>query len=117
MNRLLLGCARRIGALTACLALSAGALSRTGVEEQQLLKRVDTIQLKGASGPLDHLFVDAKHSRLFVANQSNNTLDVVDLKTNKLAKQIPEQKEIHGIAYVAATFEVPIVDRQKSQRE
>jgi len=63
------------------------------------LKRVDTIQLKGASGPLDHLFVDSKHARLFVANQSNNTLDVVDLKTNKLAKQIPDQKEIHGIAY------------------
>jgi hypothetical protein len=99
MNQLLFARACGIGALTACLALSAGANSPTGVEEQQPLKRVDSIQLKGVSGPLDHLFVDAKHSRLLVANQSNNTLDVVNLKTNKLVKQIPDQKEIHGITY------------------
>jgi DNA-binding beta-propeller fold protein YncE len=36
---------------------------------------------------------------LFVANQSNDTLDVVDLKTNKLLKQVAGQKRIHGIAY------------------
>jgi DNA-binding beta-propeller fold protein YncE len=69
-------------------------------QESQPLKRVGTIQLKGASGLLDHLLVDSKHGRLFVANQSNNTLDIVDLATNKLVKQIADQKEIHGIAYV-----------------
>ena len=101
MKQLLRDRAWVIGALTACLALVAAAVPRTSAEEREPLKRVDTIQLKGASGPLDHLFVDAKHARLFVANQSNNTLDVVDVKTNKLVKQIPDQKEIHGIAYAA----------------
>jgi YVTN family beta-propeller protein len=100
MNRLPCGAAFGIGALTAILVLIAGVVPRTGAEERQPLKCVGKIQLSGASGPLDHLFVDAKHARLFVANQSNNTLDVVDLKTNKLVKQIPDQKEIHGIAYV-----------------
>jgi YVTN family beta-propeller protein len=85
--------------VTAVIVLIAGAVPRAGAEEREPLKRVSTIQLKGASGPLDHLLVDSKHARLFVANQSNDTLDVVDLKTNKLVKQIPGQKEIHGIAY------------------
>src|SRR5262249_53971234 len=43
---------------------------------------------------------DSRNARLFVANQSNDTLDVVDLKSNRLVKQVPGQKEIHGIAYV-----------------
>jgi DNA-binding beta-propeller fold protein YncE len=86
-------------ALTAGIVLIAGALPRVGAEEGQPLKRTATIQLKGASGPLDHLLVDGEHARLFVANQSNDTLDVLDLKTNQLVKQIPGQKEIHGIAY------------------
>src|SRR5262249_5887585 len=42
---------------------------------------------------------DFDHSRLFVANESNNTLDIVDVKENKLLKQIPGQKKIHGVAY------------------
>jgi DNA-binding beta-propeller fold protein YncE len=99
MNHLLRGGAFGIGALTVILVLIAGVLPGTAADEQQPLKRVDTIQLKGAPGPLDHLLVDAKHARLFVANQSNDTLDIVDLKTNKLVKQISGQKEIHGIAY------------------
>ena len=34
-----------------------------------------------------------------MANLSNNSLDVVDLKAGKLVKQIPDQKKIQGIAY------------------
>jgi DNA-binding beta-propeller fold protein YncE len=99
MNQLLRGGACGIGAAAAAVVLIAAIVPRTGAEEREPLKRVATIQLKGASGPLDHLLVDAKHARLFVANQSNDSLDVVDLKTNKLVKQVPGQKEIHGIAY------------------
>lgn len=66
-----------------------------------LLTPVKTIQLKGVAGKLDHLSVDSKGERLFVANKPNNTLDIVDLKTNKLIKQIPDQKKISGVAYAA----------------
>jgi DNA-binding beta-propeller fold protein YncE len=99
MIQLLRGGACGLGALTAGLVLISGFGPGTSAEERQLLKRVGTIQLKGVAGPLDHLFVDGKRARLFVANQSNGTLDVVDLKTNQLVKQVPGQKEIHGIAY------------------
>jgi DNA-binding beta-propeller fold protein YncE len=65
------------------------------------LKLVQTIQLKGPAGRLDHLALDAKGGRLFVANMANASLDVVDLKAGKLIKQVPGQKGIQGIAYAA----------------
>jgi hypothetical protein len=64
------------------------------------LELVQKIPLKGKPGGLDHLALDAKRERLFVANKSNNTLDVVDLKTGKLIEQKPNQTAIQGIAYV-----------------
>lgn len=75
------------------LALSAAAA------EPKSLERVETIPLKGKAGRLDHLAIDRTHARLFVANLSNDSLDVVDLKAGKLIKQIPGQKKIQGIAY------------------
>jgi DNA-binding beta-propeller fold protein YncE len=65
------------------------------------LRLAQTIPLKGAPGRLDHMAVDNEHGRLFVANLSNNTLDIVDLKAGKLLKQIPGQKKIQGIAYAS----------------
>jgi DNA-binding beta-propeller fold protein YncE len=63
------------------------------------LELVQTIPLKGAAGRLDHLALDAKGARLFIANLSNNSLDVVDLKAGALAKQIPGQGKAQGVAY------------------
>jgi DNA-binding beta-propeller fold protein YncE len=61
---------------------------------------VQTIQLKGKAGGLDHLALDTKRDRLLVANKANNTLDVVDLKDGKLLEQKANQTAIQGIAYV-----------------
>jgi DNA-binding beta-propeller fold protein YncE len=63
------------------------------------LELVQTIPLKGKPGGLDHLAMDAKRDRLFVANKVNNTLDIVDLKAGKLLDQKPNQTAIQGIAY------------------
>jgi DNA-binding beta-propeller fold protein YncE len=63
------------------------------------LERVGTIALRGPAGGLDHLAVDARRGRLFVANTVNNSLDVVDLKAGKLIKQVPDQRRIRGIDY------------------
>src|SRR5215472_2848428 len=81
-----------------CIALAAAlvfALTAPAAE----LELVQTIPLKGKSGGLDHLALDAKRERLFVANKANNTLDIVDLKTGKLLEQKPNQTAIQGIAY------------------
>ena len=71
------------------------------VSQQPPLERIQTIQLKGPHGRLDHLALDATHARLFVANMANGSLDIVDLKKGTLLKQIPGQKGIQGIAYAA----------------
>jgi DNA-binding beta-propeller fold protein YncE len=85
-------------ALIAALLLVLGVRLATGAEPATL-ELLQTIPLKGAAGRLDHLAIDGKHARLFVANLSNNSLDIVDLKAGKLIKQIPDQKKIQGIAY------------------
>jgi DNA-binding beta-propeller fold protein YncE len=84
--------------LTACLLLAVGNEFAVAAEPATL-ELLQTIPLKGAAGRLDHLAIDSKHARLFVANLSNNSLDVVDLKAGKLLKQISDQKKIQGIAY------------------
>jgi DNA-binding beta-propeller fold protein YncE len=63
------------------------------------LEFVGTIRLKGVEGKLDHLAVDVGGQRLFVANKPNNTLDIVELKTGTLVKQIPNQGKVSGVAY------------------
>jgi DNA-binding beta-propeller fold protein YncE len=67
---------------------------------QPRLELVQTIPLQGKAGRLDHLALDARGLRLFVANLSNASLDVVDLRAGKLLKQIPGQRKIQGVAYV-----------------
>jgi hypothetical protein len=65
------------------------------------LELVQTIVLKGKAGGLDHLALDGKRDRLFLANTVNGTLDVVDLKAGKLLKQVSGQTNIHGVSYAA----------------
>jgi DNA-binding beta-propeller fold protein YncE len=65
------------------------------------LDLVQTIPLKGKPGNLDHLALDSKRDRLLVANKANDTLDVVDLKSNALIKQVANQTGVQGIAYAA----------------
>jgi DNA-binding beta-propeller fold protein YncE len=69
--------------------------------EPSALELTQTITLKGKAGKLDHLALDAKRDRLFLANTTNGTLDVVDLKAGKLLKQIAGQSGIQGVAYAA----------------
>jgi DNA-binding beta-propeller fold protein YncE len=63
------------------------------------LELVQTIVLKGKAGNLDHLALDAKRQRLFLANTANSTLDIIDLKEGKLLKQVANQRGIQGVAY------------------
>jgi DNA-binding beta-propeller fold protein YncE len=79
--------------------LTAALLSSSVAAADPPLERVQTIALKGPPGGLDHLAVDAKRGRLFVANTVNGSLDIVDLKAGKLLKQIPGQGRIRGIDY------------------
>ena len=64
------------------------------------LQQIATIELAGKPGTLDHLYVDSSSARLFLTNQTNDTLDIIDLKANRLAKQLRDQKTSHSVVYV-----------------
>jgi len=94
----------RSGCVAGCVWLSAAltaAVTPPGAAaaDPPPLERVQTIALKGPVGGMDHLAVDARRGRLFVANTVNNSLDIVDLKAGKLLKQVPGQGRIRGIDY------------------
>jgi YVTN family beta-propeller protein len=58
------------------------------------------IPLGEVSGRIDHLGVDIKRQRLFVAELGNNTVGVVDLAAGKVLRTISGLSEPQGVAYV-----------------
>src|SRR5438132_5073731 len=58
------------------------------------------IPLGEVSGRIDHLAIDVKRQRLFVAELGNDTLGVVDLGAGKVLRTITGLKEPQGVAYV-----------------
>ena len=77
------------------------ARRRDGVGRRPLAGTDADDRLKGKAGNLDHLALDAKGQRLFLANKANNTLDIIDLKAGQVLKQIPGQNAVQGVAYAA----------------
>src|SRR5207253_7700807 len=58
------------------------------------------IPLGDVSGRIDHLSIDLKRQRLFVAELGNNSLGVVDLAAGKVLRRISGLSEPQGVAYV-----------------
>ena len=49
---------------------------------------VSKIPLGRVTGRIDHLAIDTKRNRLFVAELGNNSVGVIDLATQKVLKRI-----------------------------
>jgi DNA-binding beta-propeller fold protein YncE len=81
------------------LALAFLASTALLAGDSPKLELVQAIPLQGKAGRLDHLALDRKGNRLFVANLSNSSLDIVDLKAGKLLKQVSGQRKIQGVSY------------------
>ena len=58
------------------------------------------IALGEVSGRIDHLGIDIKRQRLFVAELGNNTLGVVDLAAARVLRTITGFREPQGVAHV-----------------
>jgi DNA-binding beta-propeller fold protein YncE len=90
---------RRIIGTVAIILL--GALTPLAADVPSL-DVVKTIKLTGPAGKrLEHMALDAKRDRLFVANAANNSLDLIDLKQGKVLKSVPGQEGIQGVVYLA----------------
>ena len=67
------------------------------------LRLVGTVPMPQVEGRIDHMSIDVKGQRLFVAALGNNTLEVIDVKNGKHLHTIAGLREPQGIAYLPAT--------------
>jgi DNA-binding beta-propeller fold protein YncE len=74
------------------------SLGQSGASEP--LKLETTIPMAEVQGRIDHLSIDLKGQRLFVAALGNNSLEVIDLRENKRVHDINGLAEPQGIAYI-----------------
>src|SRR4051812_14101342 len=72
-------------------------------QASQPLRLEKTIEMPDVQGRIDHLSIDLKGERLFVAALGNDTIEVIDLKAGKRTKTISQLQEPQGVLYVSAT--------------
>src|SRR2546426_9004435 len=85
-------------AVVALIGYTGIARSQEG--GKQALRLVQTIPLPNVKGRLDHMDVDVKGKRLFVAGLENGTFEVVDLQAGKWVRSIPGFKKSQGALFV-----------------
>ncbi len=69
-------------------------------EEAGPLRLVQTIPLPNVEGRIDHMAVDVKGQRLFIAALGNNSVEVLDLRAGKHLQSIGGFDEPQGIGFI-----------------
>lgn len=92
------------GLLASILAAACGPshsdASASNAREGSFLRLVEVIPLPDVEGRIDHLALDLKRARLYVAALENNSLEVIDLASKKLLRQIQPMSEPQGVLYL-----------------
>lgn len=88
------------------LALLASLGSQAHAQDHSPLRLVQTIPMPNVKGRIDHMDVDVKGKRLFVAGLENGSMEVVDLQAGKWLKSIPGFMKTQGIAYMPSLNKV-----------
>ena len=88
------------------LIVLASWSTQTYAQDHAPLRLVQTIPMPNVKGRIDHMDVDVKGKRLFVAGLENGSLEVVDLQAGKWLKSIPGFKKTQGVAYVPSLNKV-----------
>jgi YVTN family beta-propeller protein len=93
-----------VAALAAAVVLSGGR-GDTGAQpvETAPLQLEAKIPLGSVRGRIDHMAVDLKRQRLFVAELGNDSVGIVDLANRKLIRTITGLKEPQGVGYEPST--------------
>ena len=73
---------------------------RALAQRAPLVRLVQTISLEGVEGRLDHLSIDLKRERLFVAALGNNTVEVVDLRLGKRIRTLTGLREPQDVLFI-----------------
>src|SRR6266568_7751377 len=91
---------RRFVVLSILLLLSGFEPANSNAQEKRALRLTQTIPMPNVKGRIDHMDVDVKGKRLFVAGLENGSLEVVDLQAGKWMGTIPGFKKSQGVLYV-----------------
>jgi DNA-binding beta-propeller fold protein YncE len=90
----------KICLIAASLLIAGSGIAFSQEGGKQPLRLVQTIPLPNVKGRLDHMDVDVKGKRLFVAGLENGTFEVVDLQAGKWARSILGFKKPQGALFV-----------------
>lgn len=90
----------KISLLPLIFLIGSATTANSQDTDNQPLRLVQTIPMPNVKGRLDHMDVDVKGKRLFVAGLENGTLEVVDLQVGKRIHSIPGFKKPQGVLYV-----------------
>jgi DNA-binding beta-propeller fold protein YncE len=91
-----------VSAMTAVVALSVSNAVAQPAETAPLQLEAK-IPLGSVRGRIDHMAVDLKRQRLFVAELGNDAVGIVDLANRKLVRTITGLKEPQGVGYEPST--------------
>jgi DNA-binding beta-propeller fold protein YncE len=86
-------------------------------EEAGPLRLIQTIPLRNVEGRIDHMAVDLKGERLFIAALGNNTVEIVDLRAGKHTGTIGGLHEPQGVGFVAEFNKIFVANAQSGACE
>jgi DNA-binding beta-propeller fold protein YncE len=90
--------------LAGALAITFGMGEAASESAESLpLKLEGKILLGNVRGRIDHMAVDLKRQRLFIAELGNDSVGVVDLANHSLIRTIPGLNEPQGVGYEPST--------------
>lgn len=85
-----------------CVVCTCAGQSQPASQPAQPLKLLQTIDLPGVKGRIDHMAWDSRRNRLCIAARGNDTLEIVDLTAGKpIGPGIPMPKP-QSVAYLLA---------------
>src|ERR1044071_9975838 len=79
-------------------------------QTSQPLQLETKIELPAMQGRIDHMSIDVKGHRLFVAALGNNSVEVIDLKAGKLSHAISGLEEPQGVLYTPANERLDVAN-------
>jgi DNA-binding beta-propeller fold protein YncE len=88
------------------LLLTLAAISNVSLghsASSELLRLETKIPMADVQGRIDHLSIDVKGHRLFVAALGNNSVEVIALNAHRQVHTIPGLAEPQGIAYIPSS--------------
>jgi len=99
----------RLLTLVAAAALAASAAcGKPATGDPSPLVLEATIPLDGVAGRIDHLAIDLKRGRLFVAELGNGTVEAIDLASGRSLHRISGLSEPQGLAYLPGSDELVV---------